>query len=207
MAELTRVESAARINLRWIVRLRWGAVAGQVIAILLARHLVREPLPVPSLLAVCAALALANLGVHIWLERGGRPTDRACALNLLADIGDPSVLPELERGLATVRHPGTRSDLVHGAVAGREREPELVLVLHALLDQFAVARLEDVQWDALARHQHQVEREEAQVRQSDQSNSREQMNLEGWGRRENRPHLNSRERQLPVLRERRAPCS
>src|SRR5438105_15177409 len=86
MAELTRVESAARINLRWIVRLRWGAVAGQVIAILLARHLVRAPLPVPSLLAVCAALALANLGVHIWLERGGRPTDRACALNLLADI-------------------------------------------------------------------------------------------------------------------------
>src|SRR5439155_1647578 len=86
MAELTRVESAARINLRWIVRLRWGAVAGQVIAILLARHLVREPLPVPSLLAVCAALALANLGVHIWLERGGRPTDRACALNLLADV-------------------------------------------------------------------------------------------------------------------------
>src|SRR5438874_998626 len=86
MAELTRVESAARINLRWIVRLRWGAVAGQVIAILLARHLVREPLPVPSLLAVCAALALANLGAHIWLERGGRPTDRACALNLLADI-------------------------------------------------------------------------------------------------------------------------
>ena len=86
MAELTRVESAARINLRWIVRLRWGAVAGQVIAILLARHLVRAPLPVPSLLAVCAALALANLVVHLWLERGGRPTDRACALNLLADI-------------------------------------------------------------------------------------------------------------------------
>src|SRR5438874_6872610 len=98
MAELTRVESAARINLRWIVRLRWGAVAGQVIAILLARHLVRAPLPVPSLLAVCAALALANLVVHLWLERGGRPTDRACALNLLADIAALTALLALSGG-------------------------------------------------------------------------------------------------------------
>src|SRR5947208_16728732 len=92
MAELTRVESAARINLRWIVRLRWGAVAGQVIAILLARHLVRAPLPVPSLLAVCAARAVANVRVHIWLQRGGRPTDRAAALNLPADIAAPTPL-------------------------------------------------------------------------------------------------------------------
>src|SRR2546423_5564155 len=98
MAELTRVESAARINLRWIVRLRWGAVAGQVIAILLARHLVRAPLPVPSLLAVCAALAVANVGVHIWLQRGGRPTDRACALNLLADITTLTALLALSGG-------------------------------------------------------------------------------------------------------------
>src|SRR2546426_7844063 len=97
MAELTRVESAARINLRWIVRLRWGAVAGQVIAILLARHLGREPLPVPSFLAVCAALAPANLGVHIWLERRRRPTDRACALNLLAHIAALTALLALSR--------------------------------------------------------------------------------------------------------------
>src|SRR5437016_7204771 len=98
MAELTRVESAARINLRWIVRLRWGAVAGQVIAILLARHLVRAPLPVPSLLAVCAALAVANVGVHIWLQRGARPTDRACALNLMADIAALTALLALSGG-------------------------------------------------------------------------------------------------------------
>jgi len=72
--------------LRWIVRLRWGAVAGQVITILIARQFVRKPLPIVPLLGVCAALALGNLAVQIWLDRGGRPTDRACALNLLADI-------------------------------------------------------------------------------------------------------------------------
>ena len=74
---LTPVESAARINLRWLVRLRWGAVAGQMITILIARQFVRRPLPLFPLLAVCAALALANVAVQVWLDRGGRPTDRA----------------------------------------------------------------------------------------------------------------------------------
>jgi two-component system sensor histidine kinase RegB len=83
---LTSVESAARINLRWIVRLRWWAVAGQVITILLARALVRDPLPMVRLIGVCLLLAVGNLGVQLWLDRGGRPTDRACALNLFGDI-------------------------------------------------------------------------------------------------------------------------
>jgi two-component system sensor histidine kinase RegB len=98
MPPLTSVESAARINLRWIVRLRWGAVAGQVITILIARQLVRTPLPVGALLGVCAALALANVAVQIWLNRGGRPGDRACALNLLADIAALTALLGLSGG-------------------------------------------------------------------------------------------------------------
>ena len=98
MPPLTSVESAARINLRWIVRLRWGAVAGQVITILIAREFVRKPLPLVPLLSVCAALALANLAVQIWLDRGGRPTDRACALNLLADIAALTALLGLSGG-------------------------------------------------------------------------------------------------------------
>ena len=98
MPPLTSVESAARINLRWIVRLRWGAVAGQVITILLARQLVRTPLPLFPLLVVCGALALANVGVQVWLDRGGRPTDRACALNLLADISALTALLGLSGG-------------------------------------------------------------------------------------------------------------
>ena len=80
------VESAARINLRWIVRLRWGAVAGQVITILFAARILREALPVAPLLAVCAALAAVNLATHVWLLRGGNPTERAAGLNLLGDV-------------------------------------------------------------------------------------------------------------------------
>jgi two-component system sensor histidine kinase RegB len=80
------VESASRINLRWIVRLRWGAVVGQVVTILFAARMVHEALPVKSLLAVCAALALVNLGTDLWLRNGGNPSERACGLNLLLDV-------------------------------------------------------------------------------------------------------------------------
>ena len=92
------VESAARINLRWIVRLRWGAVAGQVITILVAREFLENPLPLAQMLSVCGALALGNGAVQIWLANGGRPTDRACALNLLADIAALTALLALAGG-------------------------------------------------------------------------------------------------------------
>jgi two-component system sensor histidine kinase RegB len=92
------LESAARINLRWISLLRWGAVAGQVITILIAGRMLANPLPVAKMLGVCGALALANVGLHVWLARGGRPTDRACALNLLVDIGALTALLALSGG-------------------------------------------------------------------------------------------------------------
>ena len=92
------VESAARINLRWIVRLRWGAVVGQAVTILLARHFLRNPLPLAALFSVCGALALANAGVQLWLARGGKPSDRACALNLFADIAALTALLALSGG-------------------------------------------------------------------------------------------------------------
>ena len=92
------VESAARINLRWIVRLRWGAAGGQVITILLAGRFLDSPLPLGAMLAVCGALALGNVLVQVWLDQGGRPTDRACALNLLADIAELTALLALSGG-------------------------------------------------------------------------------------------------------------
>src|SRR2546430_5529726 len=80
------VEPAARINLRWIVRLRWGAVAGQAVTILLARRFLHQPLPMGELLGIVGLLAAANLVMQIWLWRGVNPTDRACGFNLLGDV-------------------------------------------------------------------------------------------------------------------------
>jgi two-component system sensor histidine kinase RegB len=92
------VETAPRINLRWIVRLRWLAVLGQVITILLADRFLQQPLPVGGLLTVCAALALGNAAVHLWLLRGGNPTDRASGLNLMVDIVALTALLALSGG-------------------------------------------------------------------------------------------------------------
>ena len=54
------------------------------------------------------------------------------------------------------------ADVAHALVV-LEHEAELVPEVEALADQLAVARLEDVQRRLLARHEHEVEREEADL--------------------------------------------
>jgi two-component system sensor histidine kinase RegB len=95
---IVSVEPAPRINLRWIVRLRWGAVAGQAVTILLARRLLHQPLPVGQLLAIVGLLAMVNLVMQIWLWRGANPTDRACGLNLLGDVVELTAVLALSGG-------------------------------------------------------------------------------------------------------------
>jgi two-component system, sensor histidine kinase RegB len=95
---IVSVEPAPRINLRWIVRLRWGAVAGQAVTILFARRLLHQPLPVAPLLAIVGLLAAANLMMQIWLWRGANPSDRACALNLLGDVVELTAVLALSGG-------------------------------------------------------------------------------------------------------------
>src|SRR3954463_8916758 len=92
------VEPATRINLRWIVRLRWGAVAGQAVTVLFARRLLHQPLPVGELLAVVGLLAAVNLVMQIWLWRGANPSDRACGLNLLGDVMELTAVLALSGG-------------------------------------------------------------------------------------------------------------
>lgn len=92
------IDSGASINLRWIVRLRWGAVAGQITTILLGRYFVEAPLPTAALLLVCGLVGAFNLSVQVWLSRGGRPSDRTCGLNLLVDVTALTALLALSGG-------------------------------------------------------------------------------------------------------------
>jgi two-component system, sensor histidine kinase RegB len=92
------VEPAARINLRWIVRLRWLAVGGQAVTILLARRFLHQPLPIAQLLVIVGLLAAANLVMQVWLLRGLNPTDRLCGLNLLGDVVELTALLALSGG-------------------------------------------------------------------------------------------------------------
>ncbi len=93
-----RLDPAPLINLRWLVLLRWGAAAGQAATILVASRVLHQPLPLGKLLALCGLLALGNLGVQIWLWRGGQPTERAAAVNLLADVVELTLVLSLSGG-------------------------------------------------------------------------------------------------------------
>ncbi len=158
---VNRIAPAALINLRWIVRLRWLAVLGQLATIVVGVQMIASPLPVRWLLVVCAMVALFNGAVQLWLLRGGQPTDRTSGLNLLADIAALTALLALSGGvsnpfsvlylvhitIAAVVLPSRWTQLLavasalaySGLALGHGRLPELVLVGHDRLGAHAWA--------------------------------------------------------------------
>ena len=62
-------ETAAAENMRQLIQLRWIAVAGQTLAILLVRFGLGIPLPVVEMLGIAAMLAVANLLATMALPR------------------------------------------------------------------------------------------------------------------------------------------
>lgn len=79
-------ETAAAENMRQLIQLRWIAVIGQTLAILLVRYGLNIPLPVVEMLAVAALLAAANLLATMALPRH-RVHDGEVMLALLIDMG------------------------------------------------------------------------------------------------------------------------
>lgn len=129
---LSRIAPAALINLRWIVRLRWLAVLGQLATIVVGVQMITSPLPVRWLLVVCGSVALFNGAVQLWLMRGGMPTDRTSGLNLLADIIALTALLALSGG---VSNPFSVLYLVHITIAAvllPSRWTQLLAVASAL---------------------------------------------------------------------------
>lgn len=59
---------AARIVLSWLIRLRWFAVAGQLVAIGVAFAILELTYPIVPLSAVLAATLLTNAGLLLWLR-------------------------------------------------------------------------------------------------------------------------------------------
>src|SRR4051794_33854447 len=58
-------------NLAWLLRLRWGAIGGQLLAILVVRFGMAPPLPLSPLLGLVGVEILSNLA---WtLRPPGRP--------------------------------------------------------------------------------------------------------------------------------------
>ncbi len=60
--------STPAITLRWVLRLRWGAVAGQIATTLGARLVLGLTLPTVPLAAIIAATALSNIALVCWMR-------------------------------------------------------------------------------------------------------------------------------------------
>lgn len=63
----------AGISLEWLVRLRWGAVLGQLATVGIARTLIGAELPLARLLLIVAALAISNAALAATRRRTSSP--------------------------------------------------------------------------------------------------------------------------------------
>ncbi|SON58287.1 Sensor histidine kinase RegB [Hartmannibacter diazotrophicus] len=88
-----------RIKLDTLVRLRWMAVAGQIVTLLTVTFGFGYPLPLTACLAVVAVSALLNLGLKIRYPASRRLADRWATLMLAYDICQLSALLFLTGGL------------------------------------------------------------------------------------------------------------
>lgn len=75
-----------RINLSWLLKLRWGAIAGQIVTILVVHYVLGIALPLTPLFAIVSAELVSNLGCALWVRR--KPVVQEAWLTLLmaADV-------------------------------------------------------------------------------------------------------------------------
>lgn len=79
------IATVAAQNMRQLIQLRWIAVAGQTLAILLVHYGLGVPLPLPQMVAIAAVLGTANLLVMLTPRQ--RVRDGEVMLALLLDMG------------------------------------------------------------------------------------------------------------------------
>lgn len=91
-------ESANRINLAWLFRLRWGAVLGQVLTISVATFALGIPLPLGWLTVVVSAQVVVNVGMFAWLARLNTVTPAHLTAGLAFDVMMLTVLLLLSGG-------------------------------------------------------------------------------------------------------------
>ena len=77
---------AQRIHLAWLVRLRWGAVLGQLATVLLVDFGMHIELPVTTLMIVLGAEAASNVVFALWARRTFVVRDWALGIPIALDI-------------------------------------------------------------------------------------------------------------------------
>lgn len=91
-------DAMATENMRQLIQLRWLAVIGQFVTVIVVRFGLGVSLPTGALLGVVGLLTLANLAATLLLSRG-RVTDLEILLALLFDVGTLTVQLYLSGGV------------------------------------------------------------------------------------------------------------
>jgi len=118
-------------KLAWVVRLRWVAIAAQLLSIIPALEFrLLEPKMLPLFCSVVATLAVLNIGTWIGLRRGSRGTAGHLIVQLGADILDLSALLILTGG---AWNPMIPILLVHTVLGALLLEGRLGLAFFGLL--------------------------------------------------------------------------
>lgn len=98
IATTQRDVSRDALNLAWLIRLRFVAVAGQTVAVLVAHHLLGVPLPIRWVLAFIAVGLASNVSLAVWARRGAAPGGGALAGVIAFDVWLLTVLLYLTGG-------------------------------------------------------------------------------------------------------------
>jgi two-component system sensor histidine kinase RegB len=80
------VGSPHAINLSWLIKLRWGAIAGQVVTIAVVHALLGVALPLGALGLIMLLEALSNVAVSLWLRREREVREHNLVLLLALDV-------------------------------------------------------------------------------------------------------------------------
>ncbi|MCP5068269.1 MAG: HAMP domain-containing histidine kinase [bacterium] len=80
------IEGGPRIRFSWLLRLRWAAALGQMLAVGVARWGFGLPLPLAPLGALVATTVVSNLAMLWWMQRGGRATEAHAGSLLTLDL-------------------------------------------------------------------------------------------------------------------------
>lgn len=77
---------AHRTNFAWLLRLRWGAIAGQAVTIAGVHFLMRIPLPLLPLFAIVGIELASNVALVIWGRARTAVTESVIAAVMAADV-------------------------------------------------------------------------------------------------------------------------
>lgn len=118
-----------RINFSWLVRLRWAAIAGQLVVIFAVYYGMHIALPLAPLLAICAAEAVSNVAGALWLTH--KPVVREVHVGALVTL-DLLLFTSLLYFTGGPSNPFSFLYLIHLALAAHVLRPRWTWGLVAL---------------------------------------------------------------------------